>query len=81
MTVRKISLREMYDELRKQPSPSRKFIRELAELTNRSELTVRLWLTGHHEPEPLITQIIASAYGLDPNTLFPKSDSHDEYGT
>ena len=75
--MRKISLREMYDELRKEPSPSRKFIRELAELTNRSELTVRLWLGGHHEPEPLVTQIIAKAYDVDPSALFPKGDTHD----
>ena len=70
MAGRKISLRELYEELRKQPSPSRKFIKELAELTNRSELTVRLWLTGHHEPEPLIAQLIAKTYDLDPDTIF-----------
>ncbi len=79
--MRSISLKERYEELKKEPSPSRKFIRELAELTNRSELTVRLWLSGHHEPEPLIAQIIAKAYDLDPETLFPKEESHDKYGT
>lgn len=75
--MRKITLKEMYEELKMKPSPGQQFIRELAALTNRSELTVRLWLGGHHEPEPLVAQVIAKAYDLDPDYLFSKSGKDD----
>ena len=71
--MREITLKQMYEELKKAPSPAQQFIKELAALTDRSELTVRLWLSGHHEPEPLIIKIIAEAYDLDPKSLFRKS--------
>ena len=70
--MRQITLKQFYDEKRKEPTPAQLLIRQIAILTERSELTVRLWLSGHHTPEPMIQRIIAKEFDLDPDTLFPE---------
>lgn len=69
--MRQISLAELYKEKQSELSPAQKFVKELAAITQRSELTVRLWISGKHEPEPLVKRIIADSYDLDVNCLFP----------
>lgn len=75
--MRKISLNELYNEQKKAPNPAKKFIADLAKATNRSELTVRLWINGHHVPEPLIIKEIANYLDVDPNSLFPNITTYD----
>lgn len=69
--MRKISLKDLYEERKKAPNPAKQLIEEIARITNRSELTVRLWISGHHVPEAIITKVIADHFHIDPDYIFP----------
>lgn len=45
-------------------------VKEVADLTKRSEVTVRMWLSGQQTPDRLAQEIIAQHYGVDVDTLF-----------
>ncbi len=75
MEKRKISLTKLYKEKLSEPSPAKQLIKEIAKLTERSQLTVRLWLSGKHKPEPLIQRIIAEHFNIDVEYLFPDDES------
>ena len=66
-----MTLSEMYDDLRKQPSPSQKLLRDLAELTCRSIQTVKLWITGQQTPPESVRRKIADYLEKDADELFP----------
>ncbi len=72
MDKRKISLAELYKEKMAQLSPGRQLIQDLMDATGRSEVTVRLWISGKFKPEPMIQNVIAEKLGLDAEGLFPK---------
>lgn len=42
----KKTFRELYDEELRKPTAAQQFIRDVSELTHRSEVTVRFWLSG-----------------------------------
>lgn len=65
------TFRELYEEERIKPTAAQKFVTEVAELTKRAEMTVRMWLSGKQVPDDLAKSIIASKYGVDVNGLFP----------
>lgn len=67
------TFKELYKERKQQPTPAKKFIAEVAELTHRSELTVRMWLYDVAKPDDLAKSIIAEKYGVKAETLFPES--------
>ena len=67
----KKTFKQIYEELDSTP-PKRKWIRRIAKVTMRSELTVRMWLNGRQTPEPLVQKIIAKELGVEVNELFPK---------
>lgn len=71
MSKRKISLADLYKEKMQQLSPGRQLIKDLMEATGRSEITVRMWIGGKFQPEPIIQNIIAEKLGVDVNYLFP----------
>lgn len=74
---RKISLSELYQEKLKQKkvSPARQLIQDLMDATGRSEVTVRMWISGKFKPEPIIQNIIAEKLGVDVESLFPKTEA------
>lgn len=76
MKKRKISLSNLYKEKmqQKQISPARQMIQDLMDATGRSEVTVRLWISGKFKPEPIIQNIIADTLGLDVDGLFPNNE-------
>lgn len=41
--------------------------------TGRSEVTVRMWISGKFKPEPIIQKIIAEKLGIDADCLFPET--------
>lgn len=45
-------------------------VKEVADLTKRSEITVRMWISGQQKPDRLAQEIIAQHYGVDVDTLF-----------
>lgn len=72
MDKRTISLAEIYKERMEMLSPGRQLIKDLMDATGRSEVTVRLWISGKFKPEPIIQNIIAETLGVDVEGLFPE---------
>lgn len=63
---------DLYKEEREKPTAAQLFIANIAKITHRSEQTVRIWLTGTQTPDDLAQSVIAKAYGVKQETLFPK---------
>lgn len=82
MNKRKISLKELYQEkLKEKPiSPANKLLQDLMEVTNRSSVTVRMWIKGKFKPEPIIIKLIADKLGVDADSLFPEEGKEVENG-
>ncbi len=70
----KKTFRELYDEELRKPTAAQRFIREVSELTHRSEVTVRFWLSGRQVPDELAQTIIAQKYNVDVKHLFPSKE-------
>ena len=68
------TFKELYEEAKKMPTPAQAFISEIAELTHRSELTVRMWLSGQQVPDELVQATIANKYNVSIDSLFPKAE-------
>ena len=66
------TFKELYEEAKKMPTPAQGFVNEIAELTHRSELTVRMWLSGRQIPDELAQATIAKRYDVSIDSLFPK---------
>jgi len=66
----KKSFTELYLERKNEPTPAQRFINEVAELTKRSEQTVRMWLSGVQIPDPNVKKVIGMHFNVDPDTLF-----------
>lgn len=69
---RKLSLVELYKEEMAKPTPAKEFLNEICKITNRSEITVRLWVSGKVQPEPLVQKVLGEALNIAPDVLFPK---------
>lgn len=65
----KKTFRELYDEELRKPTAAQQFIRDVSELTHRSEVTVRFWLSGRQVPDELAQTIIAKKYNVDVKCL------------
>lgn len=63
---------DLYEEEKSKPTAAQVFVKNIAKLTHRSELTVRMWLSGQQTPDELVQSIIAKEYGVSQETLFPK---------
>lgn len=63
---------ELYNEAKNQPTPAQKFISDVATITHRSEMTVRMWLAGRQFPDDLAKVTIAEKFGVSVESLFPK---------
>lgn len=73
--VAKKTFRELYNEELGKPTAAQKFIKEVSELTHRSEITVRFWISGRQVPDELAQTIIAKKYNVDVKHLFPKEEA------
>ena len=69
---RNLSLVQMYSEEMAKPTPAKEFLNEICRITNRSEITVRLWGSGKVQPEPLVQKVLGEALNIAPDVLFPK---------
>ena len=63
------SFKECYEEVSTM-SPKKMWIQRIAQVTHRSEATVRMWLSGRQVPEELIQEIIAKELGVPVEGLF-----------
>lgn len=65
-----MSLKALYEEQKKKPTAAQVFVRDIANLTKRSEFTVRMWLCGQQVPDKLAQETIANHLGVSVETLF-----------
>lgn len=68
------SFSALYEAAKKMPSPGAIFIKEVAQLTKRSENTVRMWIWGRQQPDNLTKSIIAEHFNVSADTLFPATE-------
>ena len=66
----KKTFKELYEERKNAPTPAQQFIAEVAKLTDRSEITVKMWLYGGQVPDPNVSKVIGMHFNVDPDTLF-----------
>ena len=69
------SLKEMYQELKRAQNPAQEFVCNIAEITQKSEATVRMWLSGSHYPDKLTQQVLSEKLGVDVKVLFPDNNN------
>lgn len=66
-----MTIREMYKDARKKPTPGVAFIREVADVTKKSEIAVRRWISGEVVPDALTQEVLARHFDTTPTELFP----------
>ena len=69
---------ELYNEYKCKPTPAQEFVAEVARVTHRSEMTVRMWLAGNQIPDALVQSVIADHFGCDMAGLFPTEKGGDK---
>ena len=65
------TLKEIYEEQKKLPTPANAFVSKLCEVTHRREITVRGWLSGKYRPDINTQIVLAMHFNTDVDTLFP----------
>lgn len=68
-----MTLKELYDKAKQEPTPAMNFIKEVMAVTHKSEITVRRWLAGEVVPDALTCAVLAEHFGCDPKELFEKA--------
>ncbi len=69
------TFRELYTSLPGRSSaitPKKAFIAKIAEITMKSETTVKCWLSGTQNPDALSRSVISKNLGISDEVLFPK---------
>lgn len=69
-----MTLVERYHQAKNQArpvTPAIAFIREVADVTKKSEVAVRRWLSGETEPDALTQEVLAKHFNTSPEKLFP----------
>lgn len=65
-----MSLKELYEQARKNPTPGVAFIQEVMSVTKKSEITVRRWISGEVVPDALTRTVLAQHFNCRPEELF-----------
>lgn len=66
-----MTLKDLYNRARKSPTPGVAFIAEVAEVTKKSEITVRRWISGEVVPDALTQSVLAKHFKCHPEDIFP----------
>lgn len=67
----KKTFKQIYEELDPTP-PKTRWIKRIAKVTMKSEMTVRMWLNGRQTPDLLTQNMIAMELGVSVEGLFPQ---------
>lgn len=67
----KPTFNDFYFAARSQMHPSVAFIAEIANLTHRSQIAVRKWISGENTPDYNVQEILAKHFGVPREQLFP----------
>ncbi len=73
-----MTLREIYEDAKRQPkpeTPANALIKRIAEVTKKSEIAVRRWISGESEPDELTKSVLAEHFSTTTDTLFPPKQS------
>ena len=68
---------EHYNQAKAQqmpPTPASIFIKKIAKLTHRSEVTVRTWANGKKAPDINVQNVLSAHFNEEPSELFPPKD-------
>lgn len=79
-----MSFVKIYETVKAKPAPGAVFVKQMAELTHRSEISVRKWLSGKTIPDINCQIILEQHFGVPRKTLFPiliNDNSEDESGS
>lgn len=68
------TFREIYKTMDNMP-PKLAFVKRIAEVTMKSETTVRCWLAGSQQPDALGQSVIEKELGISADILFPKKET------
>lgn len=69
-----MTLKELYQQ-QKASDPGQKFVRDLMDITKKSEATVRRWLShgpSSCAPDALTQEVLAKHFDTTPEELFPR---------
>jgi hypothetical protein len=66
---------EIYNEKKNQPTPAQRWVTEVAMLTDRSEQTVRMWLSGVQIPDCNVVKVLAQHFKCKASDLFPQQNA------
>ena len=67
-----MTFKQIYEEERNKPTAAQQFISEVAEITHKSQMTVKMWLVGRQTPDELTQSVLANHFGVKAEKLFPK---------
>lgn len=70
-----MTLAERYEQAKRQKRalpPAQAFVKNVAEVTKKSEIAVRRWLAGTIVPDALTQDVLAKHFGTTPDELFPR---------
>lgn len=74
-----MTLKELYAKTKQAPkpdTPAAAFVKELAEVTKKSEVAVRRWLSDSEStsclPDALTQEVLAKHFNTTPQELFPR---------
>lgn len=71
------SFREVYMGLptaKEKLTAKQAFIKRIAKITMKHEQTIKYWISGTQNPDPLCKSIIEKELGIPANVLFPEKD-------
>ena len=69
-----MTLKELYNKATGQPkpqTPATAFIQEVADVTKKSEIAVRRWISGETIPDALTQEVLARHFDTTATELFP----------
>jgi hypothetical protein len=72
------SFQDIYNDLPPRSAvkaPKSAFIEEIAKITMKAEITVRLWLSGSQRPDKLTQDIISKHFNIPAEILFPEPEN------
>lgn len=67
------TFKQIYDSI-DNTTPKTAWVRRIAEVTRKKEITVKLWLAGYRAPGELEREVIAKELGVPAEGLFPEAD-------
>lgn len=66
-----MTFKELYESKKRKDTPAQEFVKKVASITKRKEITVRMWISGAQRPDRLAAAMIAQWTGVDAAELFP----------